>query len=246
MAPYWLGISNPVPASHSCKRSSINKQFIKYPSFIAASFLIFIGLHPSKLSTLCCYDTTTSATVVAIVLVIIVPWSTKSYTSVTKMDLPSVADNRLLFTSPLGPCFYAFVKTKHVACTPLSVNNVFSPHVQFDRFLTQRRTMAMLLSGLGFVLSENKNKSLSPILTMDRAWKECRPFSHPNKLKGWIVDLYWLVTCLHVCIIARLSTGACVELQGSMVDSPGKEQGKELQVTEVRILGECDSVSNIE
>lgn len=75
MAPYWLGISNPVPASHSCKRSSINKQFIKYPSFIAASFLIFIGLHPSKLSTLCCYDTTTSATVVAIVLVIIVPRS---------------------------------------------------------------------------------------------------------------------------------------------------------------------------
>lgn len=45
--------------------------------------------------------------------------------------------------------------------------------------------------------------------------------------------------------IARLSTGACVELQGSMVDSPGKEQGKELQVTGVRVLGGCDSVSLI-
>jgi aspartyl/asparaginyl-tRNA synthetase len=41
----------------------------------------------------------------------------------------------------------------------------------------------------------------------------------------------------------RLSTGACVELQGRLTDSPGKEQQKELQVDSVKVLGECDSVS---
>ncbi|KAI9485021.1 asparaginyl-tRNA synthetase [Zychaea mexicana] len=39
----------------------------------------------------------------------------------------------------------------------------------------------------------------------------------------------------------RLSTGSCVELQGTLVKSPGKEQGKELQVSSMDILGECDS-----
>ncbi|KAI9251484.1 asparaginyl-tRNA synthetase [Phascolomyces articulosus] len=38
----------------------------------------------------------------------------------------------------------------------------------------------------------------------------------------------------------KLSTGACVELKGTLVDSPGKEQGKELQVNSINILGECD------
>jgi asparaginyl-tRNA synthetase len=42
-----------------------------------------------------------------------------------------------------------------------------------------------------------------------------------------------------------LSTGACVELQGSLIASPGKEQSKELQVTSVKVLGECDSVSTL-
>ena len=57
---------------------------------------------------------------------------------------------------------------------------------------------------------------------------------------------YILLAHVLICIImVRLSTGACVELQGTMVDSPGKEQGKELQVTDVRVLGGCDSVSNI-
>ncbi|KAI9319699.1 hypothetical protein BX666DRAFT_1915348 [Dichotomocladium elegans] len=39
----------------------------------------------------------------------------------------------------------------------------------------------------------------------------------------------------------NLSTGACVQLTGALVESPGKEQGKELQVADVQILGECDS-----
>jgi asparaginyl-tRNA synthetase len=41
----------------------------------------------------------------------------------------------------------------------------------------------------------------------------------------------------------RLTTGACVELQGSLIASPGKEQSKELQVKQVKVLGECDSVN---
>ncbi|OBZ82041.1 Asparagine--tRNA ligase, partial [Choanephora cucurbitarum] len=39
----------------------------------------------------------------------------------------------------------------------------------------------------------------------------------------------------------RLSTGACVELKGSLISSPGKEQNKELKVETVKILGECDN-----
>ncbi|KAF7722092.1 hypothetical protein EC973_003707 [Apophysomyces ossiformis] len=39
----------------------------------------------------------------------------------------------------------------------------------------------------------------------------------------------------------KLSTGACVELQGSLTPSPGKEQSKEFQVQSLRVLGECDS-----
>ncbi|KAI9267102.1 asparaginyl-tRNA synthetase [Helicostylum pulchrum] len=38
-----------------------------------------------------------------------------------------------------------------------------------------------------------------------------------------------------------LTTGACVELQGSLIESPGKEQTKELQVSGIKVLGECDS-----
>jgi asparaginyl-tRNA synthetase len=41
-----------------------------------------------------------------------------------------------------------------------------------------------------------------------------------------------------------LTTGACVELQGSLIASPGKEQNKELQVSKVKVLGECDNVSS--
>ncbi|CAO3598436.1 unnamed protein product [Absidia cylindrospora] len=40
---------------------------------------------------------------------------------------------------------------------------------------------------------------------------------------------------------ARLSTGACVELQGQLTTSPGKEQGMELQVDKLKVLGECDN-----
>ena len=43
----------------------------------------------------------------------------------------------------------------------------------------------------------------------------------------------------------RLSTGTCVELKGTLVESPGKEQGKELQVNSINVLGECDGVSFI-
>ncbi|CAO3645540.1 unnamed protein product [Mucor hiemalis] len=39
----------------------------------------------------------------------------------------------------------------------------------------------------------------------------------------------------------KLSTGACVELQGVLTESPGKEQTKELQVSHVKLLGGCDS-----
>jgi asparaginyl-tRNA synthetase len=42
-----------------------------------------------------------------------------------------------------------------------------------------------------------------------------------------------------------LTTGTCVRLHGILVDSIGKEQTKELQVNEVEILGECDSVSKM-
>ncbi|KAI8082713.1 asparaginyl-tRNA synthetase [Halteromyces radiatus] len=41
--------------------------------------------------------------------------------------------------------------------------------------------------------------------------------------------------------IHKLSTGTCVELQGILATSPGKEQSMELQVNKVKILGECDS-----
>ncbi|CAO3694878.1 unnamed protein product [Rhizopus microsporus] len=33
---------------------------------------------------------------------------------------------------------------------------------------------------------------------------------------------------------------ACVELKGLLIDSPGREQNKELQVSSVKVLGECD------
>ncbi|KAG2207644.1 hypothetical protein INT46_005055 [Mucor plumbeus] len=39
----------------------------------------------------------------------------------------------------------------------------------------------------------------------------------------------------------KLSTGACVELHGSLIPSPGKEQSKELKVDSMRVLGECDT-----
>ncbi|RCH77489.1 hypothetical protein CU098_001954, partial [Rhizopus stolonifer] len=39
----------------------------------------------------------------------------------------------------------------------------------------------------------------------------------------------------------ELTTGACVELKGSLVTSQGKEQNKELKVNSVKVLGECDS-----
>ncbi|KAI7902037.1 asparaginyl-tRNA synthetase [Cokeromyces recurvatus] len=39
----------------------------------------------------------------------------------------------------------------------------------------------------------------------------------------------------------KLSTGTCVELYGSLIPSPGKEQSKELNVEKMKILGECDS-----
>ncbi|KAI7853107.1 asparaginyl-tRNA synthetase [Circinella umbellata] len=38
----------------------------------------------------------------------------------------------------------------------------------------------------------------------------------------------------------KLNTGTCVELKGTLVNSPGKEQGKELQVNSINVLGECD------
>ncbi|KAG0740268.1 hypothetical protein G6F57_006549 [Rhizopus arrhizus] len=38
-----------------------------------------------------------------------------------------------------------------------------------------------------------------------------------------------------------LTTGACVKLTGALMDSPGKEQTKELQVESVKVLGECNS-----
>lgn len=42
--------------------------------------------------------------------------------------------------------------------------------------------------------------------------------------------------------MVRLTTGACVELQGALIESPGKEQAKELQVNHIKVLGECDTV----
>lgn len=44
-------------------------------------------------------------------------------------------------------------------------------------------------------------------------------------------------------VLVRLTTGACVELQGALIASPGKEQSKELQVNHIKVLGECDTVS---
>ncbi|KAI8891015.1 asparagine--tRNA ligase [Backusella circina FSU 941] len=38
-----------------------------------------------------------------------------------------------------------------------------------------------------------------------------------------------------------LTTGSCVELKGELIESPGKEQTKELRVTSVKVLGECDN-----
>ncbi|CAO3665759.1 unnamed protein product [Rhizopus stolonifer] len=38
-----------------------------------------------------------------------------------------------------------------------------------------------------------------------------------------------------------LTTGACVELKGKLTDSPGKNQTKELQVSQVKIIGACDN-----
>ncbi|KAI8140058.1 asparaginyl-tRNA synthetase [Fennellomyces sp. T-0311] len=37
-----------------------------------------------------------------------------------------------------------------------------------------------------------------------------------------------------------LTTGTCVQLQGTMVESPGQKQGNELQVNHVQVIGECD------
>jgi aspartyl/asparaginyl-tRNA synthetase len=41
-----------------------------------------------------------------------------------------------------------------------------------------------------------------------------------------------------------LTTGASVKLTGRLVPSPGQEQQQELQVDQVEVLGECDSVSH--
>ncbi|CEP16130.1 hypothetical protein [Parasitella parasitica] len=38
----------------------------------------------------------------------------------------------------------------------------------------------------------------------------------------------------------KLTTGACVELHGSLIPSPGREQTKELKVDGLKVLGECD------
>lgn len=46
-------------------------------------------------------------------------------------------------------------------------------------------------------------------------------------------------------LLQRLSTGACVEMVGTLEQSPGKEQSKELQVKELKVLGGSDSVSFI-
>lgn len=41
-------------------------------------------------------------------------------------------------------------------------------------------------------------------------------------------------------LIAQLSTGASVAIEGEIVESPGKEQALEMRAKEVKILGKCD------
>ena len=40
--------------------------------------------------------------------------------------------------------------------------------------------------------------------------------------------------------LKRITTGACLALEGSLVESMGKGQHIEMQVTKFEILGECD------
>ncbi|KAI9306745.1 asparaginyl-tRNA synthetase [Cunninghamella echinulata] len=39
----------------------------------------------------------------------------------------------------------------------------------------------------------------------------------------------------------KLSTGTCIEVNGKLANSPGKEQSMEIQVDNIKVLGECDS-----
>ena len=41
-------------------------------------------------------------------------------------------------------------------------------------------------------------------------------------------------------IASRLTNGASVRLRGTLADSPGAGQAKELKVDEAEIMGECD------
>lgn len=47
----------------------------------------------------------------------------------------------------------------------------------------------------------------------------------------------------HFFVLSSLTTGASVQLTGRLVPSPGQEQQHELQVEQLQLLGECDSVS---
>jgi asparaginyl-tRNA synthetase len=42
-------------------------------------------------------------------------------------------------------------------------------------------------------------------------------------------------------VIAKMTTGASVSIKGKVVESPGKNQSVEIQATEAKVLGECDS-----
>ncbi|ORX61550.1 asparaginyl-tRNA synthetase [Hesseltinella vesiculosa] len=85
-----------------------------------------------------------------------------------------------------------------------------------------------------------------------------KPAADPVTIRGWIrsvrqqkqlsfanindgSNLKGIQAILTGSDASKLSTGACVELKGMLVASPGKEQSQELQVSEIKVLGECDN-----
>lgn len=61
-------------------------------------------------------------------------------------------------------------------------------------------------------------------------------------LSAILIQIHEVTYYYYYFVLFRLTTGACVELQGALIASPGKEQSKELQVNHIKVLGECDTV----
>jgi hypothetical protein len=69
---------------------------------------------------------------------------------------------------------------------------------------------------------------------------DCKSSSQILTVQKSAVTLFSHLLFLGDSLLRSLTNGASVRLAGRLVDSPGPEQDKELQVEEVEIVGGCD------